>query len=159
MVFFDVGLSSDIGVAQPDKTLRNVPAGVAVLFVSSIILNIRVADAEHNQSTLRGTLRHIDALGAVSFIGAMVCLLLALQWAGQTIAWSSTKIVGLFIGFGVLIVGFWVLQIRRGENATLPLRILRKRSVWTGAMFLFFLSMTSFVVRIRDGGGMPRGGS
>lgn len=65
-----------------------------------------------------------DPLGAVFFIPSVVCLLLALQWGGTTYAWSSGRIIALFVVFGLLLLAFIGDQIYMGENATVPVRII-----------------------------------
>jgi hypothetical protein len=92
-------------------------------------------------------LKHLDPLGTVIFLGSIVSLLLALQWGGQTLPWSSPTIIGLFVTFGVCGIAFITLQWRLGEYATLPLRVLKIRSIYMGALVLFFLGIASISVR------------
>lgn len=80
------------------------------------------------------------------FIGAICCLLLALQWGGQTRPWNSSTIIGLLVGFGLLSCVFGYLQWKLGERATIPLRVLRQRSILTGSGVLFFLGASTYVV-------------
>jgi len=87
----------------------------------------------------------MDPLGAFLLMGAIVCLLLALQWGGLTYPWSNSKIWGNFIGFGLLAIAFIVVQIRQGDNATIPLKILKQRTVLASALVLIFLSMGLYV--------------
>lgn len=88
----------------------------------------------------------MDGLGAVSLIGGITCLLLALQWGGQTSPWRSSKIIGLFTGSAVLLILFGLLQWRLGEYATIPLRILGQRSILMGSIFIALLDMTAYTV-------------
>jgi hypothetical protein len=91
-------------------------------------------------------LKHLDPLGTVIFLGSIVSLLLALQWGGQTLPWSSPTIIGLFVTFGVCGIAFITLQWRLEEYATLPLRVLKIRSIYMGALVLFFLGIASISV-------------
>ena len=50
-------------------------------------------------------------------------LLLALQWGGVQYSWSSSVIIGLFVGFGMAMILFIIWTIRRGELALIPPRI------------------------------------
>ncbi|KAL8733781.1 MAG: hypothetical protein Q9181_003463 [Wetmoreana brouardii] len=50
----------------------------------------------------------------------------------------------IFEGSGVLMLGFGYLQWKRGEDAIVPLRILGQRSVFAGAMFLFFYGVLNY---------------
>lgn len=129
------------------KNTRNIPIGVAV-FVS-ILSFVHLGHASNRANRclpLSQKLQHIDALGTVLFIASISCLLLALQWGGQQYHWQDSKIIGLFVGFGLLGMIFGVVQWKRGEYATIPPRVLRKRSILMGALFLMFIGMSSLVV-------------
>lgn len=97
--------------------------------------------------TIKQRILEIDLLGALFLICAIVCLLLALQWGGTTYPWKNSKIWGLFLAFGLLIIVFIALQIRRGDRATIPPRILKQRTVWSACAFSCFLSMALYVSR------------
>lgn len=89
----------------------------------------------------------MDAGGTVLFIGAICCLLMALTWGGQTYAWNDSKIIGLFIGFGLISLCFLYWIWKRGDAALIPLRVLRKRSIYMGAITLFGIGMAVNIVR------------
>jgi hypothetical protein len=87
----------------------------------------------------------MDPLGAMFLIGAIICLLLALQWGGVTYPWSHSKVWGNFLGFGLLVSCFLFVQVRQGEHATIPLAMLKQRTVLASALVLIFLSMGLYV--------------
>lgn len=89
----------------------------------------------------------MDGVGTVLFLGCVCTLLLALQWGGQTYAWSDSRVIGLFVGFGAMAICFAGWQWRRGDQAIIPPRVLSKRSICMGAGVLFFLGMSSLTVR------------
>ncbi|KAI0383424.1 MFS general substrate transporter [Hypomontagnella monticulosa] len=116
--------------------------------VATILLFVRIRQSSNQVDRslpLKTKLSHLDFLGTVLFLGAVCCLLLVLQWGGQTYPWSDSKCIGLFVGFGLLTVMFCVWQWYRGDRAIIPFRILRKRSIWMGALVLCFLGMSSLV--------------
>lgn len=88
----------------------------------------------------------MDFLGLVMFLGAICCLLLAMTWGGQTYPWADQKIIGLFVGAGCLILCFCYWLVRQGELALIPVRVLKKRSVYVGALALVGFGMISVVV-------------
>lgn len=88
----------------------------------------------------------MDYVGTITFIGSICCLILALQWGGQTMPWSSAKVIALFVTAGVLAILFAYIQWKLGDRATIPLRILRQRSILSGSTFLFFFGMLNYVV-------------
>lgn len=77
---------------------------------------------------------------------AIICLLLALQWGGSKYEWKSGTIIALFVVAGVLIIGFIGVQLWKKDSATVPPRILRKRSIWSASWFAFCLGAGFFIM-------------
>ncbi|KAF2445324.1 MFS general substrate transporter [Karstenula rhodostoma CBS 690.94] len=122
----------------------NVPAGFLVIVLILVFVRIQPKADQVNQNLpLSKKLAHLDAFGTILFIAGICCLLIALQLGGNTIPWKSSKSIGLLVGFAALIATFSLLQWHRGEYATIPPRIIAKRSIYTGALVLFFLGMSS----------------
>ena len=65
----------------------------------------------------------------------MICLLLALQWGGTSYSWDNARIIALFGLAGILLIAFGFVQIWRKEDATIPPRIIKQRSVAFGAVY------------------------
>lgn len=86
----------------------------------------------------------LDLLGTATLIPAVICLLLALQWGGSTYAWSSSRIIGLFVGFGLLGAIFVAVQLWKGDEATLPPRFFGNRNVLCAMLFCFFFGSAFF---------------
>jgi MFS family permease len=82
-------------------------------------------------------IKEFDLEGTAAFIPAIISLLLALQWGGTTYPWSNWRIILLFVLFGVLIAIFIGIQFWKQDQATVPPRVLKKRSVWSSAYFAF----------------------
>lgn len=97
--------------------------------------------------TIATHFKRLDPLGSVFFIPALICLLLALQWGGSTYAWNSARIIALFVVFVVLLPIFAGIQVWRPETATMPGRIVGKRSIMSAAVFVFCL-MSSMMLLI-----------
>ena len=93
-------------------------------------------------------MKRLDPLGIILLLGAVTCLFLALQWGGSSFSWDSERIIALLIGVSLLFIAFGVLQWRLAEKATIPVRILKQRTVLYGALSLFFVSMASNIVRL-----------
>ncbi|RDW70946.1 putative HC-toxin efflux carrier [Coleophoma cylindrospora] len=83
------------------------------------------------------TLKDFDVPGSLTFIPAIVCLLIALQWGGTQYEWSSWRVILLLVIFAVLFVAFVVIQIWQGDKAMLPPRIICKRSMLPAILFAF----------------------
>ena len=77
---------------------------------------------------------------------SIICLLLALQWGGTVHPWNSSIIIGLFVGFGLMVLIFIGIQIYRGDRATLPLSVLKQRTIASAAFFMFFMGASIFIL-------------
>ena len=124
----------------------NVPTGGAVAALVLFFLRLDSADKADRQLPLRLKVRRMDPLGIVLLVGAVCCMFLALQFGGETYPWRSSRVIGLFIGFCFILSFFCVLQWRLGEDATIPLRFIRQRTVFWGSLFLFCDDISNYVV-------------
>ena len=129
----------------------NLPLGAVTLVLLFLFLKIKGSENEHRRLPLKQKLEHMDPLGCLIFIGAVTCILIALQWGGQSKPWNSSTIIGLLVGFGLLSCLFVYIQWRRGDKAMIPLRVLRQRSIYTSAGVLFFLGASTYIVSISCG--------
>jgi hypothetical protein len=74
-------------------------------------------------------IKRLDLTGAAIFIPGVIMILMALQWGGLTYSWSSSRIIGLFVGGGALLAIFTAWQWRAGHNAMIPPAIFTQRTV------------------------------
>jgi len=96
------------------------------------------------EDTVVQRLARIDWIGTALALCSVICLLLVCQWGGVTYAWGDSKIIGLIVGFVVIGAAFWVVQVYKGEDATIPLRLLRNRTVGFGAIVNFCVAAAYF---------------
>ena len=61
-------------------------------------------------------LHQLDLAGAMTLLGALVCLNLVLQWGGIKNPWSNPKVFGCLIGFVLLLIAFLYMQARGKER-------------------------------------------
>jgi EmrB/QacA subfamily drug resistance transporter len=59
--------------------------------------------------------QRIDWWGAISLVGAIVCLMFAMELGGKHYAWGSVQILSLFAGFALLTVLFMFVETRAAE--------------------------------------------
>ncbi|KAF7882840.1 uncharacterized protein EAF02_006203 [Botrytis sinoallii] len=85
--------------------------------------------------------QRMDWAGTIIFLSAFVCLYLALQWGGQTKPWRSSEVIGLFIGFGLLLGLFAYTQKFTGENSLIPRGILKQQTVLFGTIYLILFGL------------------
>lgn len=105
----------------------NLPLGgaVAVLLIFTRIPEER----KKEKSSWTNTLRKLDLVGFAAFAPSIIMLLLALSWGGSTYKWHSAKIIGLLCGAGGLFCVFLGWESHKGQNAMIPLTLLRKRVI------------------------------
>lgn len=89
--------------------------------------------------------QHLDLIGFVLFAPAVIMILMALQWGGVVYAWKSATIIGLFVGgagnFAVWAIWNWY----KGDDAMLPIRLMKRRIVWSSALNQMWLFTTLFI--------------
>ena len=76
----------------------------------------------------------------------IIYLLLALQWGGTTYAWGDGRIIALFVVFSVQLLAFITVQTWVGDNATVPLRIVKQRSIASGSFFSMCVGAAFFIM-------------
>jgi EmrB/QacA subfamily drug resistance transporter len=80
----------------------NLPLGI----ISLILITVFYKESPVHQK------QAIDWWGAITLIGAVVCLMFALELGGQKYEWNSTVILSLFAGFIVLLAIFLFVETK-----------------------------------------------
>ncbi|KAL6803799.1 MFS general substrate transporter [Trichoderma sp. SZMC 28012] len=122
----------------------NLPIGGLAMLIVVLILHVNRNSEDTLNMTVIARILEIDILGTAIFIPAIVCLLLALQWGGSEYAWSNSKIIGLFVGFGLMIAIFIGIQFWKGDKGTLPPRMFKDRNVLPAMLFSLFFGAGFF---------------
>jgi EmrB/QacA subfamily drug resistance transporter len=118
----------------------NLPLGAFTIGVVMFFLHL---DEKKRRMDWKETIRQLDPLGTLLFLPSIVCLLLALEWGAAEYRWSDPIIIGLLTVFAVLFVAFVAWQFAtRKTTATVPARILLKRSVAFGCLSQFTVGAT-----------------
>lgn len=113
--------------------LINVPLGLAALAVILKVLHV-----PHLGKRVR-----IDWWGVVALVVALVPLLIVLE-QGRTWGWSSTSSIVLFAVSAVGIVLFYLVELAAGDDALLPLRMMRNRTVGLSAGMNLIMGFAMF---------------
>ncbi|WP_281274984.1 MDR family MFS transporter [Brevibacillus fluminis] len=85
----------------------------------------------------------IDWWGAFTLVGAVVCLMFALELGGKEYAWDSATIIALFVVFAVLTILFLLVE-KRVEEPIISFAMFTKRlyatsnatAIFSGAAFI-----------------------
>ncbi|SPQ24468.1 b7600399-3607-4cbf-822b-23deefb2825a [Thermothielavioides terrestris] len=86
-------------------------------------------------------LARVDWLSMTLLTSGFTMVLLALQWAGPVHPWSDPRVCGCLVGGGIALVLYFVYQHYQGEDAAIPYRVLRQRTVFFSAAFMLLMSM------------------
>jgi hypothetical protein len=125
--------------------LPSLPVGGVSILTVLLVLHIARDDKLAGKSVFQ-RFGELDLIGASILVPGIVCLLLAVQWGGSTYPWNNSRIIGLFVGAGLLLVLFAYSQLRLGERATIPPRLLKQRTVASAATFVFLFGAGIFTI-------------
>jgi EmrB/QacA subfamily drug resistance transporter len=112
----------------------NLPLGVLAFIMIAFFYK---ESHEHSK-------KQIDWWGAVTLIGAIVCLMFALELGGKKFAWDSSTILGLFAGFAVLAIAFLFVETK-AEEPIIPFGLFKQRLYSTSILSALF-SGAAFIV-------------
>jgi hypothetical protein len=94
---------------------------------------------------LKEKLLQMDLPGSLLLVSALVCYVLALQWGGISLPWSDSKVVGLLVGFGVLLIVYGFVQWVQKERAAMIGRLFRRNVIIT-MIYIDLLAGTFFLL-------------
>ena len=115
----------------------NLPVGAATL--GTMIFLFHPPHSPHAHRSYVSRILSLDLIGNVILLGAAIMLFLALQYTELGFAWSSSLIIGLLAGCGATILLFLAWQWYKGDEALIPSRVIRQRSVAASCGVAFFL--------------------
>lgn len=122
----------------------NLPIGgvaaVAIFFFFHL-----PAVAEPPKTSWAKKLLHVDPVGIALAMGSITCFILALQYGGNTRPWHSSEVIGLLVGFGLLVIALVAWEIWLGDYAMMLPRLYKQRSLSATAPYQFFF-MGSYIV-------------
>jgi hypothetical protein len=128
--------------AEADDYMRagfyiNLPiGGVAAVLIFLIPIAELTLKPPFSFAHVRKVIPDLDLTGFTLFVPSSILLLLAMQFgSGNTYAWSSSTVIGLFCGSGVSIILFITWEWRMGDRAMLPGTLLNQRIVWTSCLY------------------------
>ncbi|KAH7886416.1 MFS general substrate transporter [Phlebopus sp. FC_14] len=96
---------------------------LVLLFLKSSPPSVSVVSFGTSSMWLR-----IDWIGGALVTGFFTCLLLPLQWGGNTKPWNSPTVIALFVVAGVLFAMFLPWERYKGKQAMIPLDIISNRT-------------------------------
>ncbi|MBW8349654.1 MFS transporter [Bacillus sp. IITD106] len=115
----------------------NVPIGIIAF---SLIFFFYKESLEHKS-------QKIDWWGAFTLVGAVVCLMFALELGGNQYAWDSLTIIGLFSLFAAFFIIFLFVETKAKEPI-ISFQMFKKRLFATSNTVAFFYGATFIVATI-----------
>ncbi|KAK3297389.1 major facilitator superfamily domain-containing protein [Chaetomium fimeti] len=95
---------------------------------------------------LKEKMLQMDPVGIVLVMGGMISYTLALQYGGQTMAWNDRTVLGLSVGFVVIVIVFGFWEFYNGERSMIVPRLFANRDVRVSAIFTFLFAGSYFIV-------------
>lgn len=115
----------------------NVPLGIVALILIGVFYKESMSHSK----------QRIDWGGAATLVGAVICLMFALELGGKEYAWDSSVILGLFAGFAVLFVVFLLVE-RRAAEPIISFKMFSNRLFATSNMVAFFYGSVFIVATV-----------
>lgn len=103
-----------------------------------LVLVLHLPSPPRPQQSWKQILWSFDPLGQMLFLPSIICILIALQWAGTQYAWSSARIIVLVVIFAILLIAFIFNELWMGDKATIPPKVASQRTVAAASCFAFF---------------------
>ncbi|UKS25654.1 MFS transporter [Paenibacillus sp. HWE-109] len=95
------------------------------------------------KESLQHAKQRIDWTGALTLVGAIVCLMFALELGGKQYAWNSAPILGLFAGFAVLAISFLYAETK-AQEPIISFKMFRDR-LYSASNAIAMLSGAAFI--------------
>ena len=124
----------------------NAPIGAVTLLLTMCCFSDTQKPGDVARMTFKEKVSQLDLLSNLLFLPALTSLFLAFSWAGTKYPWDSGRVIGSLITFAVLLAAFVYNQYRRGGAAALPPRVIKRRTVIAGFIFMVCLNSTGNVI-------------
>ena len=124
----------------------NAPIGAVTLLLIICCFSDTRKPSDVACMTFKQKVSQLDLLSNLLFLPALTSLFLAFSWAGSKYPWDSGRVIGPLITFAVLLAAFVYNQFRRGDAAALPPRVIKRRTVIAGFIFIMCANSTGNVL-------------
>ena len=124
----------------------NAPIGAVTLLLIMYCFSDTRKPSDIARMTFQQKVSQLDLLSNLLFLPALTGLFLAFSWAGTKYPWDNGRVIGPLITFAVLLAAFVYNQIRRGDAAALPRRVVKRRTVIAGFIYIMCANSTGNVL-------------
>ncbi|KAF2762045.1 putative MFS transporter [Pseudovirgaria hyperparasitica] len=125
--------------------LFNVPIGIVTVLSLFFVFDTPQAH-KNSRQPFQGFrfLLDMNLPGTLMMTAAGTCLMLAMQWGGVSYAWNDSRVIGMLVVSGLLMVIFFVNEHFMGERALAPPRLLKIWPVPGNCITTFLISGAYF---------------
>lgn len=116
---------------------------IGVFTVGGTLLYLKVDQKFQRPDGIWARIWKTDPVGNGIFVVSVICLILAVEWGGNTYAWSNGRIIALFVIFGLAAIAFIMWQWQ-GNGTAIPSHIFLNRSTMFAVLFALFLGCAIF---------------
>lgn len=102
-------------------------------------------NAVPQKATLKEKILQMDIPGVVLVMGATVAYILALQYGGSVQSWKSSVVIGLIVGFFLIIASWSALQYFQGDRAMIDPNLIKNRTLILAFIFSFIFAGGFFI--------------
>lgn len=104
------------------------------------------APVQPEPATRREIILQMDFPGTFILMAAIICYLLAMQWAGTTKPWDDPSVIATLVLFGLLIITFIAVEYYQGERALLQGRLVSDRTIMAMCAYIFIVAGAFFTL-------------
>lgn len=97
---------------------------------------------------------HYDYVGTALLVGGTVCILLAVSWGGNDFPWRDARVIGTFVGGGVILTLFGISQHVVRDPLIPPMAVQSRAVLTIFAAVRVDISVSLLFRRTRLGGGL-----
>ena len=102
--------------------------------------------AKPESASWKEKLLQMDLPGTFTIMAAVICFLLAIQEGGVSKAWNDSQVIGLLVGFGLLVIVFIAIQYFSGDRAVIQGRLLKNRNILVTSIYTVFFGGSFFLL-------------
>ncbi|KAI0505858.1 major facilitator superfamily domain-containing protein [Xylaria bambusicola] len=112
----------------------NLPIGVIPVAIIVFLFNAP-ENAKPQEARFTEKLLQMDPLGTTLMMAIIISYLTAVNYGGQSYPWSSSVVIGLLVGVGVISIAFGLCEWWQGERAIIIPRLFKRREIGLSAIF------------------------
>ncbi|KAL1922871.1 uncharacterized protein VTP21DRAFT_9247 [Calcarisporiella thermophila] len=117
----------------------NLPLGAIGFGLALVFLKLMIV-----QGSLLSKPKRIDWLGSITFVCAVICILLATTWGGNSYPWNGPVIIALYCVSVALIAAFFFIEVRIAAEPIIPLRLFKRRNFAISSILTILMGMSLY---------------